>query len=83
MSLITVKRSETEMPRPKRPIYWSALFVVFCGSAMSCWAMSTMEAVQALAVINPVLVLFGAMARGFFTGGGDEDENEPKESRNE
>ena len=61
---------ELRSVRPKRPIYWSALALVtvsgtVCGIAIWRW-----EPVQALAVITPIITLWGVMVRGFF--GGDE-----------
>lgn len=54
--------------RPKRPIYWSALFVVLVSGLVSAVAIAKWEPVQALAVVNPIVALWIAMGRGFFGG---------------
>ena len=82
MSLITIKRSAEVLPRPKRPIYWSALGVVLGGTIISCVAMGVLESVHAASVVNSVLLIFVAMARGFF-GGGDNEDDSPKDQSKE
>ena len=69
MSLFTVKRSESELPRPKRPIYWSALGVVAAGVFLSHQAIAHLEPQMAVTVCSNTLLLFTAMGRRFFTGG--------------
>lgn len=59
--------------RPKRPMYWNALFVVLVSGLVSGAAIWLWEPVQALAVVNPIVALWIAMGRGFF---GAEDRGE-------
>ena len=66
--------------RPKRPIYWSALAVVAISGAVAGVSIWRWEPVQALAVVNPIVALWVAMARGFF--GGDETPK-PEEAPND
>lgn len=54
--------------RPKRPIYWSALGLVLASAAICALAIWRWEPVQALAVINPIVLMWGVMARGFLGG---------------
>lgn len=56
--------------RPKRPVYWSALGVVAISGLVAGVAIWQWEPVQALAVVSPIVTLWGVMARGFF--GGDD-----------
>ena len=79
MPLITIVRSAEVLPRPKRPVYWSALGVVLAGTIISVTAMLTFDKVlEAVSVVNSVILIFVAMARGFF-GGGDDKPTDPKE----